>query len=275
MSRKSSKTTARRSAQTGTFEIIHRAEQSWPLRILAGTVRLRAELALFTTVVVAWALLHHYVAPGLGAWAILAVLLLVAALVPQTRRCAVRRFWSVYTRHRVRACLVNSRVMTHEGQVPRLLWARPIPVGVRVWVLLRAGLAGRHIEHVTDEIAAACMAREARVHVHDKWTAFVRIDVVRHDPLSGKADVASDLLTGRTTAPDSGADVIPLPDRTTVTPEHSTTGTAGASTSTATTESSRPAAGRGKTRTTTPATTAESDGPVAMGRSGEDVSDYV
>ncbi len=166
MSKKSSKTTARRSAQTGTFEIIHRAEQSWPLRILAGLVRLRAELALFTAVVVTWALLDTYVTPGLGAWAILGGLLLVVAAIPHTRRYAIRRFWSVYTRHRVRACLVNSRAMTHEGQVPGLLWSRPIPVGVRVWVLLRAGLAGRHIEHVTDEIAAACLAREARVHIH-------------------------------------------------------------------------------------------------------------
>ncbi len=107
---------------------------------------------------------------------------------------------------------------------------------------------------------------------HDKWTAFVRIDVVRHDPLSGKADVASDLLTGRAAATtDPGADVIPLPDRTTVIPERSTTGTGGAPTT-----SDVPAARRGKTRTTTPTTAAvESDGPVAMGRSGEDVSDYV
>ncbi|MQA13646.1 MAG: hypothetical protein GEV09_05575 [Pseudonocardiaceae bacterium] len=269
MSKKSTKTTARRSAQTGTFEIIHRAEQSLPLRILAGLVRLRAELALFTTVVVAWALLDAYVTPGLGAWVVLGGLVLAVAAIPHTRRYAMRRFWSIYTRHRVRACLVNSRVTTHEGQVPRLLWARPIPVGVRVWVLLRAGLAGRHIEHVTDEIAAACLAREARVHIHDRWTAFVRIDVVRHDPLSGKADVASDLLTGRDTATDSGADVIPLPDRTTVTPEPNTTGTGGAPTTDA------PATRRAKTRTTTPTTTAESDGSVAMGRSGEDVSDYV
>lgn len=272
MSKKTTKTTARRSAQTGTFEVINRAEQSVPLRILAGIVRLRAELTLITTLITAWALLDAHVTPGLGAWAILVALTLAIVAIPVTRRFLVRRFWCVFTRHRVRSCLVNSRVMTHEGQVPRLLWARPIPVGVRVWVLLRAGLAGRHLEHVTDELAAACLARETRVHIHDKWTALVRLDVVRHDPLSGKADVASDLLTGRTAATtDLGADVIPLPDRTTVIPESSTTRNGGASTTTATTDA--PAARRGKTRTTT--STAASDEPVAMGRSGEDVSDYV
>ena len=270
------RSTARRSAQTGTFEFIQRTEHSWPVQLLAGAVRFRAELTCLAVVLTAWALLNTYLGSDQGAWLILAGLALVAAVVPHTRRYIIRRAWCVLTRHRLRACLVSARVMTHDGLVPRLLWARPIPVGARVWLFLRVGLAPSHLERVTDEIAAACFAREARVQAHNKLTALVRVDVVRHDPLSGAIQVPSDLLTGRNPGTETGADVIPLPDRTTLqSPAGEASGTDGASPTAATTDA--PAARRGKTRTTpTTAAAPESAEPVAVrGRSGEDVSDYV
>lgn len=280
--------TARRSSQTGTFEIIQRAEQSWPLRILAGMVRLRVELTIIATIVTAWALLDALVTPGLGAWAILGGLAAAIAAVPRTRRYVHRRAWSVFTRHRLRTCLVNRRVMTHEGQVPRMLWSRPIPVGVRVWVLLRAGLAPSHLEQVTEEIASTCLAREARVAAHDKWTAFVRVDVVRHDPLAAKTELASELLTGRepATTSDTGADVIPLPDRTTVHPATTDTHSGVESDSATTGDVPIPAHPPASvttakaTKRTTSRTSGNTDDdrsepPAALGRSGEDVSDYV
>lgn len=284
---KSSKTTARRSSQTGTFEIIQRAEQSWPLRILAGMVRLRVELITIAVIVTAWVSLDAYLRSGLGAWVILGGFAVVIAAVPGTRRYVARRAWSVFTRHRLRTCLVNRRVMTPEGQVPRMVWSRPIPVGVRVWVLLRAGLAPSHLEHVTEEIASTCLARESRVTAHDRWTALVRVDVVRHDPLAAKTELFSDLLTGRepATTPDIGADVIALPDRTTVHPatpsinregaDAVTTGDAPIPAHPPATATTAKATKRTSGRTSASTDDDRSEPAVALGRSGEDVSDYV
>ncbi|MQA14165.1 MAG: hypothetical protein GEV09_08325 [Pseudonocardiaceae bacterium] len=282
---KSTKTTARRSSQTGTFEIIQRAEKSWPLRILSGAVRLRVELTTVAVIITAWALLDARVAPGLGAWAVLGVLALAVAAIPHSRRFVYRRAWSVFARHRLRTCLVNRRVMTYEGLVPRMLWSRPIPVGVRIWVFLRAGLAASHLERVTEEIASTCWARDARVTVHGKWTALVRVDVVYRDPLSARGEIASDLLSGHDPATNSGADVIPLPDRATVRPTKPATtreGVESAATGDAQTVSARSApatTAKATTRTTSRSNGSTDDDrsepPAALGRSGEDVSDYV
>lgn len=280
---KSTKTTAGRSSQTGTFEIIQRAEKSWPLRILAGAVRLRVELTTVTVIVTVWTALDARVAPGLGAWAILGGLVLLIVLIPASRRFVSRRAWSVFARHRLRTCLVNRRVMTYEGLVPRMLWSRPIPVGVRIWVFLRAGLAASHLERVTEEIASTCWARDARVTVHDCWTALVRVDVVYRDPLSARGEIASDLLTGRAPVTDPGAEVIPLPDRATVRPTNPTTGVGVASTTTGDVFDPARSAPATTAKATTRTTTRDrgstdddrSEPPTALGRSGEDVSDYV
>lgn len=40
--------------------------------------------------------------------------------------------------------------MNYTGNLPVLLWSRPIPVGERVWLLLRAGINLRDVEHNLD-----------------------------------------------------------------------------------------------------------------------------
>src|SRR3712207_1572027 len=108
--------------------------------------------------------------------------------------------------------------MTHEGLLPLFLWTRPTLVGERLWLWLRPGLSGRDIEHVADRIAAACCAASARVTVSSTRAAVVWVEVIRRDPLA-TGQITSPLLDGvHPNHFDTDAHVIPLPDRTTVTP---------------------------------------------------------
>ena len=114
---KSSKTTARRSVQTGTFEIIQRAEQSLPVRLLAGMVRLRAELTVLIVMIALWWAIDHYLfasppAPMTegpsafwarwGAWLILLALLVTVLLISRTRNYLYTRAWCLFDRHQLR-----------------------------------------------------------------------------------------------------------------------------------------------------------------------------
>jgi hypothetical protein len=168
--------------------------------------------------------------------------------------------------------------MTHEGLLPLFVWTRPTPVGERLWLWLRPGLSGRDIDNVTDRIAAACWASSARVKVSPKRAAVVSVDVIRRDPLATSGQITSPLLAGvHPVHFDTDAEIIPLPDRSTVTPPSSVEGqepgdvpfvepvraTRGGATK------------RTSTRTAPPAEPTEPSTADVLGWSGKDVSDYV
>ena len=110
----------------------------------------------------------------------------VLLVIPASRRFMVRRMWSVITRHRMRACFVQSRTMTLDGRMPFLLWSRPSPVGERVRVWLPAGLSVKDIEDDSQRLAAACWAHEARITPTRHQAALVIVDVIRRDPLTAR-----------------------------------------------------------------------------------------
>ena len=111
----------------------------------------------------------------------------------------VRRFvwawsWCLVDRHRLRLCfakLVRSQVRVTGGRpadLPLVLWARPTPAGERAWVWLRPGFS---LEAMNDDIgrlmAVACIAKQVRIAgASDRFAAFVRVDIGRRDPLSGR-----------------------------------------------------------------------------------------
>ena len=71
----------------------------------------------------------------------------------------------------------------------------------------------------TDRIAAACWASSARVKVSPKRAAVVSVEIIRRDPLATSGQITSPLLDGVHPAHfDTDAEIIPLPDRSTVTP---------------------------------------------------------
>jgi hypothetical protein len=268
-------------------EIFTRPETSLIVRLLGLVVRLRAELTVLAVLVTArfwaWPRLDDRIGHP-AALMIVTVLVLSMVCISTSRRYLNRRWWCVTTRHRMRACFVQTRTLTHHGKLPLLVWSRPSPVGERVRVWLPAGLSVKDLERVTAEIAAACWAADVRVTPSRRQAALVAVDVIRRDPLTGGAltpamvddlDPAdphdgSDLAEDDATGTDGiGGTVVPLPPRTTlptaVPPDVPVSGTTGQNGSRTRTRKTSAAAG----------TEASTDEPPVTGFGGVDVSDYV
>jgi hypothetical protein len=145
----------RRAERTGSVEVFIRPERSLLVRLLAVVWRLRTELT--ASVVGVWGWL--WLTDRLPSWAAVTVLSVTFAAVlcwGPSRRFVLGHVWCTITRHRMRSCLVQSRVMNHRGYVPWLLWVRPTNVGERAWLLLRPGICAEDMESRTPHIAAAC-----------------------------------------------------------------------------------------------------------------------
>ena len=69
--------------------------------------------------------------------------------------------WCLVTRHRIRACFSEFIITNRTGSLPLILWARPTPVGERVWIWLRPGLSLDDLLDRLDKIAVACWATAA------------------------------------------------------------------------------------------------------------------
>ena len=123
----------------------------------------------------------------LGSWLrpllILVALVLVLALVPQSRRFIAARFWALFTRHRLQRSFWELRLHTRAGRLPLVPWISATPVGVRAWVLLRAGMTLEDFEDSAPAFAIACGARDCRVTASARWSWLVFIDVMRRDVL--------------------------------------------------------------------------------------------
>lgn len=259
----------------GVVEIFTRPEHHPLMRVLGWVVRYRAELTVITVTVIVALCLRGQVGSD---WATVILVAAMAGLfvVPVSRRYVTRRMWCVYSRHRARACFVQTRTMTHDGRMPFLYWSRPSPVGERIRVWLPAGLEVKDLEQVCPELAVACWARSARVETNRRFAHLVVVEMVRRDPL-GAADVITPaVLHGIPTDADLGtgtgdAAVVPLPARSTLpTPVRD--------------EPDRPVArtGRRAPATPRPRDTEHANGEHAgngastvTGFGGVDVSDYV
>ena len=102
--------------------------------------------------------------------------------------------WCLVTRHRIRTCFSEFIITNRTGSLPLILWARPTPVGERVWIWLRPGLALEDLLKRLDKIAVACWASSALAETAaGSSTAFVRVDIKRRDVLG---DVITSPLLG-------------------------------------------------------------------------------
>jgi hypothetical protein len=271
----------RSSYRTGSFEVFTYPHHSMPALVLGALWRWRIELLVITTLVLVWVVLAYQLPETWPTWAapvVLVTTITIIAVVPLARRFVTRRAWCVFSRHRVRKCFVQSRVMTHEGLLPLFMWTRPSPVGERLWLWLRPGLSSRDIDNVTDRIAAACWAAGARVKVSPKRAAVVSVEVIRRDPLSSSGQITSPLLDG--VHPDYfefDAEIIPLPDRSTVTPPSTVQGDSPGDLSLLDPVSATRGGTtkRTSTRTAAPVENTDSSAAGVVGWSGKDVSDYV
>ncbi len=120
--------------------------------------------------------------------------------------------WCLVTRHRIRTCFSEFIITNRTGSLPLILWAVPTPVGERVWIWLRPGLAIDDLQDRLDKIAVACWATAAVAEAASRSNAaFIRVDIKRRDALT--TTITSPLLEliKTSTTPDPRDDV-PVPD---------------------------------------------------------------
>jgi hypothetical protein len=120
--------------------------------------------------------------------------------------------WCLVTRHRIRTCFSEFIITNRTGSLPLILWARPTPVGERVWIWLRPGLSLDDLHSRLDKIAVACWATAALADAASASNAaFVRVDIKRRDVLGGT--ITSPLLNLiKSGTPASQRDTAEIPD---------------------------------------------------------------
>jgi hypothetical protein len=150
----------------------------------AGVIwRFRTEIAvLIGGVIAVWELAKMVTA----IWAIVALTASMAAVtvLPWTRRFVIRRAWCVLSRHRIQRVCFETRMHTRSGRLPLVLRIHPTQVGERALIWCRAGICAADFEAHAPEIAAACLARQARIEGNKRWAQLVNLDIVRRDTLA-------------------------------------------------------------------------------------------
>jgi hypothetical protein len=187
----------------------------WPvLRLLWWWL---PEIVLTTAAITFWVqLANHTTTPV--TLAVVALVVGVPASVPVIRRAVFGWALCLFVRHRLRVCFAQFIIANRSGSLPLILWARPTPVGERVWVYLRPGLSLADLEGRLDRIAVACHASTALIErASDGNAAYLRFDIKRREVLT--AQVGSplvDVIDSATPATDRPTPAVPraldLPD---------------------------------------------------------------
>jgi hypothetical protein len=147
-------------------------------------------------------------------WRLASVVLIlgIPAAIRPVRDRLHQVLWCLVTRHRIRTCFSEFIITNRTGSLPLILWAVPTPVGERVWIWLRPGLAIDDLQDRLDKIAVACWATAAVAEAASRSNAaFIRVDIKRRDALT--TTITSPLLEliKTSTTPDPRDDV-PVPD---------------------------------------------------------------
>lgn len=166
-------------------------------RSAAGVAwRWRTELLIAAALVAAYLRVSWWLGTYSWSLAVLGGAALVLGLVPYSRRFVLARFWCLFTRHRLQRAFWELRLHTRAGRLPLILRTCATPVGCRVLVLNRAGLAVEDFEDKAAWFASACGARQARVTCSARWSWLIWISVVRRDVLGSARVIRSPLADG-------------------------------------------------------------------------------
>jgi hypothetical protein len=150
------------------------------------------EIAFVTAVMYGWVQLAQHT-PMWVRFVVVGLVVGVPALIPAVRRRLIAVGWCVIVRHRLRVCFTQFIVSNQSGSLPLILWARPTPVGERVWVYLRPGLSVADLQGRLDKIAVACHASTVLVErASEGNSAYLRFDIKRREVLT--ANVGSPLV---------------------------------------------------------------------------------
>ena len=146
-------------------------------------------------------------------WRLAAVFVIIGvpAAIKPVRDRLNQAAWCLVTRHRIRTCFSEFIITNATGSLPLILWARPTPVGERVWIWLRPGLSLDDLQNRLDKIAVACWASTALAETASRSNAaFIRLDIKRRDMLTGT--ITSPLLGMiKSGAPASERDITEIP----------------------------------------------------------------
>ena len=114
---------------------------------------------------------------------------LLAAWAP-VRQHVADRCRSVVVQHRLRSAFHELCLTTWAGRTPAILWVAPRSEGLRVHLLVPAGVAARHFTpDVLETLAAACDAPEVWIETNERHPALVVLVVVTRIPTGGRPGV--------------------------------------------------------------------------------------
>jgi hypothetical protein len=158
--------------------------------------------------------------PALLTLAVMAPLVGIPTAVPAIRRRVTALGWCFIVRHRLRVCFSQFIIANKSGSLPLILWARPTPVGERVWVYLRPGLSLSRLQSRLDEIAVTCHASSVLVELasQSKKAAYLRFDIKRREVLTAKVSspltgvIDTEDMPSAYTAPTDVPTALDLPD---------------------------------------------------------------
>jgi hypothetical protein len=177
------------------------------------------EITAGLTLVYGWIALAN-ATPALLTLTVMAPMVGIPAAVPAIRRRVTAIGWCFIVRHRLRVCFSQFIIANKSGSLPLILWARPTPVGERVWVYLRPGLSMSRLQQRLDEIAVTCHASSVLVELasESKKAAYLRFDIKRREvltanvssPLTGVIDTEN--MPTQFTAPTDVPTGLDLPD---------------------------------------------------------------
>jgi hypothetical protein len=145
------------------------------------------EILIALAIVYGWTALAHHTALPLRLLIVTVVVGVPAAVLPINRRIRALA-WCLIVRHRLRTCFSQFIIANRTGSLPLILLAKPTPIGERVWVYLRPGLAMADLETRLDKIAVACHATSVMVDRAGSSAAFLRLDIKRREVLGDAVD---------------------------------------------------------------------------------------
>ncbi|MEV4764700.1 hypothetical protein AB0J89_18965 [Micromonospora chokoriensis] len=194
---------------------------AWVLVRIWPVIRLlwwwSTEIVLSVLLLTFWVQLANHT-PTLVTLLVVALVVGVPAAIPTIRRQVIAWTWCLIVRHRLRVCFAQFIIANQSGSLPLILWARPTPVGERVWIYLRPGLSMTDLEGRLDKIAVTCHASTALVErAADGNAAYLRFDIKRREVLTAQVNSPLvDVINPDTPTADRPTPVIPtaldLPD---------------------------------------------------------------
>ncbi|MFF0368687.1 hypothetical protein [Micromonospora sp. NPDC005087] len=150
------------------------------------------EVFLVVLLLTCWVQLANHT-PTVVTLLVVALVVGVPAVIRPVRRQVKAWGWCLVVRHRLRVCFAQFIIANQSGSLPLILWARPTPVGERVWVYLRPGLSAKDLEGRLDKIAVTCHASTVLIErASENNAAYLRFDIKRREVLT--AHVGSPLV---------------------------------------------------------------------------------